>query len=135
MRLAELVGVKALQMDCGRRSSARQEAQDDLVFEHAVHLARDSGGEEKPSLADVEGKAAGGVDRVAEDLGSGRQHRLLFVARRHDPVAAAKEIFHALDTVLVEDELDPRGARGDHLRQIVDGWAQPAIDDDRVGAL
>ena len=124
MRLAEPIGMKALQMDRGRRSSARQEARDDLLFEHAVQLARHSGGEEKPSLADVEREAAGGADRVVEDLGGGRQHRLLRVVRRHDPVAAAEEILHAPEPILVEDELDPGGARRDLLRQIVDGRAR-----------
>jgi len=77
MRLAEPVRMKALQVDHTRRAAARQEARDDLLFEHAVELVRDAGGEEKPGLADVESKAAGGADRVVESLGSGRQHRLL----------------------------------------------------------
>ena len=37
--------------------------------------------------------------------------------------------------ILVEDELDPGGARRDLLRQIVDRRPEPAIDDDRIGAL
>ncbi len=37
--------------------------------------------------------------------------------------------------VLVEDEIDPGGAGRDLLRQVVDGRPEPAIDDDRVGAL
>ena len=115
VRLAEPVGMKALQVDCRRRAAARQEPGDDLLFEHAVELARHAGGEEKPSLADVERETAGGADRVVEDLGSRRQHRLFAVVRRHHPVAAAEEILHALQPVLVEDELDPGRARSDFL--------------------
>ena len=33
--------MEALQMDRGRRAAARQEARDDLLFEHAAQLARD----------------------------------------------------------------------------------------------
>ena len=135
MRLAEPVGMEALQMDRRRRAAARQQARDDLLFEHAAQLARHPGGEEEPRLADVERKAAGGADRVVEDLGGRRQHRLLAVVRRHDAVAPAKEILHALQPVLVEHELDPGGARRDLLRQIVDRRPEPAIDDDRIGAL
>ena len=127
--------MEALQMDRGRDTAARQQARDDLLFEHAAQFARHSRRKEEPRLADVERKAAGGADRVVEDLGGRRQHRLLPVVRRHDAVAAAEEILHALQPVLVEDELDPGGARGDLLRQVVDGRPEPAIDDDRVGAL
>src|SRR5262249_21260325 len=42
---------------------------------------------------------------------------------------------HPLQPILVEDKVDPSGARRDFLRQIVDGRTEPAIDDDRVGAL
>src|SRR5439155_14048202 len=128
-------GMKPLQMDRGRRTAARQQTWNDLLFEYAAQLARHAGRKEKARPADVEGKAAGGADRVVEDLGGGRQHRLLRVVRRHDPVAPAEETLHALEPVLVEDERDPGGARRDLLRQIVDGGPQPAIDDDRIRTL
>src|SRR6516165_2086737 len=54
MRLAKPVGMKALQIDRGCRAAARQEARDDLLFEHAAEFARHSGGEEEASLADIE---------------------------------------------------------------------------------
>src|SRR5215472_8793253 len=97
-------------MNRGRCAAARQEPRDDLLFEHAAQLTRHAGSEEEASLADVERKAAGGADRVVEDLSSGWQHRLLFVVLRHDAAAPAEEILHALQPVLVEDELDPGGA-------------------------
>src|SRR5260370_1455107 len=67
MRLAEPIGMKALQMDRGRRAAARQEARDDLLFEHAAQLARHPGRKKEARRADVEGKAAGRADRVVED--------------------------------------------------------------------
>jgi len=118
-----------------RGAAARQEARDNLLFEHAAQLARHPRGEEKSGLADIERKAASGADRVIEDLGGHQQHRLLPVVRRHDAVAPPEEILHALEPVLVEDEIDTGSARRDLLRQIVDGRPEPAIDDDRVGAL
>ena len=124
MQFAEPIGMEPLQVDHTRASAARQQARDDLLFEHAKQLARHAWGEEKPRLADVEREAAGGADRIVEDLGADRQHRLLAVIRRHDPVAPAEEILHAAEPILVQDEVDAGGARRDLLRQIVDGRAR-----------
>jgi hypothetical protein len=62
-----------------------------LLFEHTIELARHPGGEEEAGLADVEGKAAGGADRVVEDFGGRRQHRLFPVVRRHDGLRRRKK--------------------------------------------
>src|SRR6516164_7302942 len=134
MRLTEPIGMKALQMDRRGRPAARQETRDDLLLEYAPQFARHTGGEEKAGPADVERKAAGGTDRLVEDLGGRRQHRLLPVVLRHDPVAPAEEILHAQQPILVEDQLDAGRARSDLLRQIVDSGSEPAIDDDRVSS-
>jgi hypothetical protein len=127
--------METLQMDRRSLPGARQEPRDDLLLQHAPELARHARREEEPRLADVERKPAGGADRVVEDFRRGRQHRLLVVVGRHDAVAAAEEILHALQPVLVEDELDAGGAGGDFLREVVDGGPQPAIDYDGIGAL
>ena len=58
-----------------------------LLIEHAAHLARHAGGEEKARLADGDGEAAGRADRIVDELRIGRQHRLLAVVGRHDPAA------------------------------------------------
>src|SRR6516225_8666491 len=134
MRLAEPVGVKPLEINRRGRPAARQQARNDLFFEHAPQFARHAWRKEEPGLADVECEAAGGTDRVVEDLGGRGQHRLFLVILRHDSVAAAEEILHALQPILVEDELYPGGARSDFLRQIIDRGSEPAIDDHRIGA-
>ena len=135
MRLAEPVGMKALQADRGLHAAFRQQARDDLLLQHAAQFARHAGGEEKPRLADIDRETAGGADRVVEDLGARRQHRLLPVVRRHDPAAAAEEFLHRREPLLVEHEFVAGRLGRDLLRQIIDGRPEPAVDDDRVGAL
>ena len=93
------------------------------------------GREEEARLADVEREAAGGADRIVEQLGAGGQHGLLAVVGRHHAAAPAEELLHPAEPFLAEDELDAGGLGRDLLRQIVDRGAQPAVDDDRVGAL
>ncbi len=126
--------MEALQVDDAWRAAARQQARDDLLVQHAVQLARHARREEEARVADVEREAAGRADRVVEDLGRLRQHRLLAVVGRHDAAAAVEEALHAREPVLAEDELDAGGPRRDLLREIVDGGTEPAIDDDRIGA-
>ena len=73
-----------------------------------------------------------GLSRISAPIGSIACLRLF---GRHDPAAPAKELLHADEPVLVQHQIDAGGAGGDLLRQIVDGGPEPAIDDDRVGAL
>ena len=135
MRFAEPVGVKALQLDRRLGAAAREEARDDLLFQHAAQFARHAGGEEEARLADIHRKAAGGADRVVEDLGGHRQHRLFLVVGRHDPAAALEERLHRDEPLFVERQLDPGGACRDLLRQIIDGRPEAAIDDHRICPL
>ena len=112
-----------------------QQPRNDLLFEHAPHLARHARREEEARLADVHREAARGADGIVEHLGAGRQHRLLPVVRRHHAAAAREEVLHRRQPRLVQLELDAGGLRGDFLRQVVDRGPEAAIDDDRVGAL
>ena len=102
-------------MDRGRRAAAGQQPWNDLLFKHAAQFARHTGGKEKARLADVERETASRANRVIEDFRGQGQHRLFLVVLRHDAVAAAEEILHPLQPVLVEDEFDPSGARRDLL--------------------
>ena len=93
------------------------------------------GREEEARAADVEREAAGGADRVVDDLRRGGQHRLLAVVRRHDAAALGEEVLHLRQPLFVQHELHAGGLCRDLLRQIIDGRAETAIDDDRIGAL
>ena len=135
VRFAEAVRVKPFQVDDRLQAALGEEARDDLLLEHALELARDSRGKEEAGLSDVERKSAGGADGVVDHLGRDGQHRLFLVVRRHHTAAPAKEVLHPDQPLLVEDEIDASGLGGDFLRQIVDGGAEAAVDDDRVGAL
>src|SRR6266481_2832552 len=135
VRLAEAVGVKALQVDDGLQAALCQEAGDDLLLEHAPELARHARREEEPGLADVEREAAGRADRVVDHLRGDRQHGLLPVVRRHYAAAPAKEVLHAGQPLLVQRQLDAGRLRRDLLGQVVDRGAEAAVDDDRVRSL
>ncbi len=122
--------MKALQVDHCLDAAALEQGGDDLLLEHASKLARHAGGEEEARVADVEREAAGGADRIVDDLAGCRQHRLLAVVRRHHAAAAVEVFLHAR-----EDKIDTGSLRGNFLREIVDRRTEPAIDDDGVGAL
>ncbi len=127
--------METLEEDRDLQAALGQQARNDLLLEHAPQLARHARGEEESRLADVEGESARGADRVVEHFGGGRQHRLLAIVGRHLPAAQPEEFFHALQPRFVEHQLDPGGARGDLLRQIIHRRTESAIDDHRVGAL
>ena len=112
-----------------------QQARDHLLVEHAAHLARHAGGEEEAGLADGDGEAAGRADRVVDEFGVLRQHRLLLVVGRHDPAAPGIALGHARHPVLVQHQRHAAGLGRDFLREVVDRGPQPAIDDHGVGAL
>ena len=67
--LADAEGVEALQPRHAGDAAQLQQARDDLLVEHAAHLARHAGGEEEARLADGDGEAAGRADRVVDELG------------------------------------------------------------------
>jgi hypothetical protein len=135
VRLPEAVGVEALEEDGPGQARLGEQARDDLLLQHPAELARHAGGEVEARPPDVHREAAGGADRVVDHLGGGGQHGLLAVVGRHRPAPALEEVLHALEPVLVQLELHPRGLGRDLLREIVHGGAEPAVDDDRVGAL
>src|SRR5437870_1634532 len=135
VRFAEAVGVEALQVDGGLETALREEPRDDLLLEHAPELAGDAGSEEEAGLADVHGEAAGGADGIVDDLRRYRQHGLLPVVGRHDAATPAEEVLHAGEPFFVQDELDARRLSRDFLGQVVDGGAEPAVDDDGIRAL
>ena len=135
MGFAEPVGMKPLQVDRRLLAAPGEKARDHLLVEHAVQLARHARREEEARLADVEREAAGGADRVVDDLGARRQHRLLAVVGRHHAAAAAEQCLHPGEPFLAQHQFDAGRLGGDLLRQIVDRGAEAAIDDDRVGAL
>ncbi len=135
MTLAEPIGMEALEMDHGLDAAALEEARDDLGLEHPPELARHAGREEEARFADIQGEAARGADRVVDDFGARRQHRLLAVVGRHDAAAAVEILLHARQPLGVEHEVDSGRLRGDFVREIVDRRAEAAIDDDGAGAL
>ena len=134
-RFADAERVESLEFRHALEAAHRQQARDHLLVEHAAHLARHAGGEEEAGLADRDGKAAGGADRIVDELGIGRQHRLLHVVGRHDPPAARIGFLHALHPVVAQHQLDAAGLGRDFLREIVDRGPQSAVHDHRVGAL
>ena len=92
-----------------------QNPRDDLLLQHAVQFARHARGEEEAGLADVEGEAAGGADRVVDHLSGGWEHRLFDVVRRHGAHSAGEEGLHAAEPFFVQDEFDAGGLGGDFL--------------------
>jgi hypothetical protein len=93
------------------------------------------GGEQEARLADGDGKAAGRADRIVDELGIGRQHRLLAVVGGHHAAAPRVGLRHARHPVLVQHQVDTAGLGRQLLAEIVDGGSQPAVHDHRVGAL
>ena len=135
VQLAEAVGMESLEEDRRRCAAARQQARDHLLLQHAVKLARHARGEEEPCLADIEREAAGGADRVVDDLRAGGQHGLLAVVRRHDAAALGEEVLHLRQPLFVQHEVHAGRLGGYLLRQVIDGGAEAAVDDDRIDAL
>src|SRR2546425_3433630 len=101
--------MESLEMDGRLQAAAGEESRNDLLLEHAAELARHPGGEEEAGLADVERKAAGGADRIVDQLGVSGQQGLLAVVGRHHAAAPAKELFHPSPPLFVEDEIDAGG--------------------------
>ena len=133
--LADAEGVEALQPRHARDAAHLEEPRDHLLVDHAAHLAGHARGEEEAGLADGDGEAAGRADRVVDELAILRQHRLLLVVGGHDASAAVIRFGHALQPVFAEDELYPGCFSRDLLREVVHGWAEPAVHDNRVGPL
>ena len=127
--------MEALEVDRGGCAAAGEQARDHLLLQHAPQFARHAGREEETRAADVHGETAGGTDRVVDDLGRGRQHRLLAVVRRHDAAALGEEVLHLRQPLFVQHQVHAGRLRGHFLRQVIDGRAEAAIDDDRIGTL
>src|SRR5207247_417136 len=126
--------MEALEMDRRLQAALGEQSRDDLLLEHALELAWHAGREIEACLADVQREAASGADGIVDDFGGRGQHGLLAVVRRHHPAAPTEEGFHRRQPSLVEHERHARGLGGDLLREIVDGWAEAAVDDDGAGA-
>ncbi len=135
VRFADPVGMEALQKDRGLLAGLREQPWNDLLLEHPAQLARHARREEEPRLADIQGKAASGANRVVEHFGVRGQHRLLPVIRRHHAAAAVKVRFHPREPLVGQYEVDAGGLRCYFLGQIVERRTQSAVYDDRVGAL
>ncbi len=133
--LADAEGVEALQPRHAGDAADLEQARDQLLLEHEAHLARHARGEEEAGLADGDGEAAGRADRVVDELGVLRQHRLLLVVGRHDAAAPRVVLLHARHPVLVQHQRDAARLGRHLLGEVVDGGAEPAIDDHGVGAL
>ena len=54
-----------------------------LFGQHLFHLGRNPGQEKEDRPADLQGEAGGRADRVGQDFGAFRKHRLAAVGQRH----------------------------------------------------
>jgi len=122
-RFADAEGMETLQPRHAGDAAQLQQPRDHLLVEHAAHLARHAGREEEARLADGDGEAAGRAYRVVDELGIGRQHRLLAVVGRHDPAAPGVRLRHAGHPVVAQHQLDAAGLGRHLLRKIVDRGA------------
>ena len=135
VRFADTVRMKTLEINRRLFARFRQQARNDLVFEHAPQFTRHARGEHETRLADGDGKAAGGAHRVVDDLGGRGQHCLFDVVRRHDAAAAAEVFLHRRQPLFTELEFNTGGFGGDFLREVINRRSEAAVDDHRIGPL
>jgi hypothetical protein len=122
-----------------RRGGAPALAQErqELVGEHAAHLARHAGEHRDPAAAAVLEPHAGGravaVDEGARALG---EHRLLSVRRRHRAADARQPpLLERGEVLLVHAHAAPEQFGDGGLRQVVGGRPEAAGGDHRAGAV
>src|SRR4029453_7756517 len=134
-RFANAEGVEALEPRHTGDAADLEQAGSHFFAQLGATLARNAGGKKEARLADGDGEAAGRADRVVDELGILRQHRLLLVVGRHEAAAPGVTLGHARHPVLAQYQRNATGLGRHLLREVVDGRAQTAIDDHRIGAL
>ncbi len=133
-RLRDAEGVKATQLGIDLRTGQLFEARQNLLTHHLFELERHSRGEEELTLATSHHKAAGGADRVVEDLAPLWQPGLFGIALCHGAATAGVARFDGSEPVGEEGERLVKGLGCRLSGEVVGGGPEPATHQHHLGA-
>ncbi len=106
-----------------------------MLTHHLFELERHTRGEEELTLATSHHKAAGGADRVVEDLAPLRQPGLFGIALCHGATTAGVARFDGSEPVGEEGKWLVKGFSGCLSGQVVGGGPEPATHQHHLGAV
>ena len=111
--MLQALGEIAFRTAKGRQTQAQRRLTDritlaytrqDLLLNHHFKFRRHARRKEHQAAVKLNGKAAGGTDRIVDKLGAGRDLRLLAVARRHHAATLAEETLHKRQPLFVHNQ-------------------------------
>ncbi len=118
-----------------RQREARAQARQDLLFDHHLKFRRHARSEEHQAAVQLNGKPAGGADRVINQFRAGGNFSLLAVAGRHHAATFGEKAFHLGQPRLVQNQAFAFRRSGSQCAEIVAGWPQPAVHNQHVAVF
>ena len=118
-----------------RQRKARAQARQDLLLDHHFKFRRDARGEEHQAAVQLNGKPAGGADRVINQFRAGGNFSLLAVAGGHHAATPGEKALHLCQPRLVQNQAFAFGRGGGQRAEIVAGGSQPAVHNQHVAAF